>query len=252
MYVDDAGGDTPTGSAPRVRRPPAPEVEKEEGGVLQQSSSGAAPRAAMPSSSPSSPRPDTPRSTCEDSERQRIKARWLPCILWQRLLVLRPSGRGGTGSRRSPVVLLPTSRPATRSPTSSSVAARLAAHLPPLPAIGAERNGLPWGPRLVLSRVSLPPLDLKEMGRRQDFDVSLEETAAVGKTLFVSSRRRIKALVHMVLQDLKLGGFLPPCRAKSSTKRESSDHTGMARIIHRCCSCETHSMFTWDPRAGPT
>jgi hypothetical protein len=229
MYVDDAGGDTPTGSAPRVRRPPAPEVEKEEGGVLQRSSSGAAPRAVTPSSSPSSLRPATPRSTCEDNERQRIKARWLPCILWQRLLVLRPSGRRGTGPHRSPVVLLPTSRPATRSPTSSSAAARLAAHLPPLSVVGAERNGLPWGPRLVLSRASLPPLDLKEMGRRRDFDVSLEETAAAGKTLFISSRKRIKALVHMVLQDLKLGGFLPPSQLINKTRvvgshGDGSDH----------------------------
>jgi hypothetical protein len=65
-----------------------------------------------------------------------------------------------------------------------------------LPARNA--NGPPWAPSLVLSRESLPPLDLKEMEGRRDFEVSLEETAAADKTLSVSSRRRIKAPMRMV------------------------------------------------------
>jgi hypothetical protein len=53
-----------------------------------------------------------------------------------------------------------------------------------LPARNA--NGLSWAPPLVLSRESLPLLDLKEIGwggGRRDFEGSLEETAAADKTL---------------------------------------------------------------------
>jgi hypothetical protein len=47
-------------------------------------------------------------------------------------------------------------------PLPSSAGGGSSPSLPPLPAVGAENNGLPWVPRIVLSRESASPGDMKE------------------------------------------------------------------------------------------
>jgi hypothetical protein len=50
----------------------------------------------------------------------------------------------------------------------------------PFPLLARSKNGLLWVPRIVLSRGSVYPGDMKEMRGRRDFPVLLEETAAGG------------------------------------------------------------------------
>jgi hypothetical protein len=87
-----------------------------------------------------------------------------------------------------------------RRPTPAATTTHLL--FPPLSTAGAEQNGLPWVPRVVISRESLPPRGPKESGGRRHFTVYLQETVAAGKPLSVSCKRRIKARVRVVSSSL--------------------------------------------------